>query len=76
MYLIVVVGLMFVLPIACTMGEVLIGNVLFSLVVVGTNRRWRRLTMLYENPPVAVDAFRDSKERDREASVSGLSALL
>jgi hypothetical protein len=35
MYLVVVVGLMFVLPIACTIGEVLIGNVPFSFVVIG-----------------------------------------
>jgi hypothetical protein len=35
MYLVVVVGLMFVLPIACTAGEMLIGNVPFSLVAVG-----------------------------------------
>ena len=35
MYLVVVVGLMFVLPIACTAGEVLIGSVPFSLLVVG-----------------------------------------
>jgi hypothetical protein len=35
MYIVVVVGLMFVLPIACTVGEVIIGTVPFSLVVVG-----------------------------------------
>jgi hypothetical protein len=35
MYLVVVVGLMFVLPIACTVGEVLIGNEPPSLVVIG-----------------------------------------
>jgi hypothetical protein len=35
MYFVVVVGFMFVLPIICIVGEVLIGNVPFSLVVVG-----------------------------------------
>jgi hypothetical protein len=35
MFLIVVVGFMFVLPLACTVGEVLVGSVPFSLVIVG-----------------------------------------
>jgi hypothetical protein len=35
MYIIVVAAFMFVLPAACTVGEVLIGNVPLSLVVVG-----------------------------------------
>jgi|SRR5665213_3398747 len=52
MYVVVVAGLMCVLPIACTVGELVLGNAPFSLVVVG---KWFVLWSIIITSRVAAD---------------------